>query len=299
MLAAHEAIMRTDTMCSVNDIGHNRHMALEHDRFLQGIETEGGRLGAVPIDALNAPVPMLEGWTVERVVRHVGKIHRWVTGLLNAPVDADPNALAASAPPFPKGPACLDDYHVALNEMLDAFAARDPNQPVASFIGASDVAFWARRQAHELGVHRVDATDALHALHGQPSAALDPTLAADGIDEWLTIFVATRHNQRGGVVPDSLRNTTFVFEPLRADGNEALARLRLQYDEIGRPHVGVVPDVPTASAQVDRGYVPGAVTFRGPAETLFLTVWRRRPLETVTIVGDDKTAKLLVDTMRF
>lgn len=299
MLAVHEAAMRNDTVCSANDIGHNGHMALEHSRFLQGIESEGGRLGALPVDALNAPVPMLDGWTGERVVRHVGKVHRWVTGLLNAPADTDPNALAAAAPSLPKGPACLEAYRDALCEMLDAFAVRDPNQPVASFIGASDVAFWARRQAHELGVHRVDATDALHALRGLASEALDPALAADGIDEWLTVFVETRHDQRGGVVPDSLYNSTFVFEPLATSGDDVLARLVLHYDEIGRPTVGTARDEFDVSEQIDRAEVPDAITFRSPAETLFLTVWRRRPLESATILGDDKMAELLIDTMRF
>jgi hypothetical protein len=53
--------------------------------------------------------------------------------------------------------------------------------PAAPKVAAS----WARRQAHELAVHRMD----LEAAAGVPRAPLDPALADDGVDELLSIVV--------------------------------------------------------------------------------------------------------------
>jgi hypothetical protein len=46
-------------------------------------------------------------------------------------------------------------------------------------------ASWARRQAHELVVHRMD----LEAAAGVPHAPVAPDLAEDGVDELLTVVV--------------------------------------------------------------------------------------------------------------
>jgi hypothetical protein len=46
-------------------------------------------------------------------------------------------------------------------------------------------ASWARRQAHELVVHRMD----LEAAVGIPHAPVDADLAEDGVDELLTVVV--------------------------------------------------------------------------------------------------------------
>ncbi|HEY0400493.1 MAG TPA: hypothetical protein VGD09_00640, partial [Blastococcus sp.] len=44
---------------------------------------------------------------------------------------------------------------------------------------------WARRQAHELVVHRMD----LEATAGVPHAPVDPVLAEDGVDELLSVIL--------------------------------------------------------------------------------------------------------------
>jgi hypothetical protein len=53
--------------------------------------------------------------------------------------------------------------------------------PAAPKIAAS----WCRRQAHELVVHRMD----LEAAAGVPHASIDRELAADGVDELLSVIV--------------------------------------------------------------------------------------------------------------
>ena len=71
------------------------------------------------------------------------------------------------------------------------------------FAGPTTAAFWFRRQAHETAVHRWDAQRAATPSSVDP---IDATLAADGVDEWLEVFVP-RFLARTGV-PDDLVGAT-------------------------------------------------------------------------------------------
>lgn len=249
---------------------------------------EGTRLAAMPAELIDAPVPTVPGWTLERVVRHTGKVHRWVTALLSAPPDAaaDADTLAAAAPGLPRGADCLPAYRAALDELVVALRASDPDRPVASFLAVGDVAFWARRQAHEVTVHRVDAADAVRAAGGPAPAPLDPTGAIDGIDEWLHVFVATRHAQRGAVFDDGLRGKRVA---LAIDGTP---RWAVEFSEDGT-RSDVTPIDATAPASTV------ATTIDGSAADVFLTCWRRRDLGSVRVVGDRAVATALHETLRF
>ncbi len=61
-------------------------------------------------------MPSVDGWTVERVVRHVGKVHQWVVNILAGGRYVDITEAAAAAPGLPKGADCLPAYR----ETLDA-----------------------------------------------------------------------------------------------------------------------------------------------------------------------------------
>ncbi len=251
-------------------------------RHLELLRVEGERLAAVPADALDATVPTLEDWTVERVLRHTGKVHRWVAKTVAAGPDGD---LSTPLESLPRGPDCLPAYREALDEVLGALARHDPEEPTITFAGPGTVAFWARRQAHEVAVHRVDAADAIGAAGGAGPDPLAVDGAADAIDEWTSLFLGTRWGQRVGEVPDDLVGRTVHIhgtdDPAPADGAEWL--LTFTADGI---------DVETVHAK-------GDVALRGPAEDLLLTLWRRRPLATVDVFGDDALARRVLDLARF
>lgn len=242
-------------------------------------------MAALDPELLAAPVPGLDDWTLERVVRHLGRVHRWVTGLLAAPADADPAAVAGAAPSLPRGQACLDAYGEALAEMLAAFDRADPDRPVASFAGPADVRFWARRQAHEVAVHRIDAQDAVHAAGGSSPDPLDPASSADGVAEWLEVFAANHRLSDGS--PLLGRSFGFVATDPTVDPAPTGWLLRYHADGTGASVVSGTGD----SDGVD-------ATLAGPAGTLLLALWRRRALGDVTVTGDSALAAALVDTIR-
>lgn len=255
---------------------------MDSHRHLELLLSEGERLAAMPADALDAPVPSVPRWTLQDVVRHTGKVHRWVTGMLLAgPEGTPPTELIG----LPKGPDCLPAYREALEEVLAQLASHDPDQPVLTFDGVQPASFWHRRQAHEVAVHRIDAADAVAAAGGPPPEPLAVDGAADGIDEWARFFLARRWNQRFGPFPPELAGRTIHIhgtdQPAPDDGAEWL----LTFGD--------------GTVAVEAAHAKGDVALRGSAEDLLLALWRRRPLADLDVIGDDLLADRLLDLARF
>lgn len=257
---------------------------MEPSRHLEILQTEADRLATIDPSMLGAAVPSLEDWDVERVVRHVGKIHEWVLGMLRL----EPGQGMADAPApvgLPKGPDCLPAYRAVADELIAHLEGDDPARPCLNFAGAGDVAWWMRRQAQEVSVHRVDAMDAVQAAGGPAPEPISADAAADGIDEWARFFLAVRWGQRFGELPEGLAGHTVHIhgtdDPAPSDGAEWL--LRFGADGIA----------------VEATHAKGDVALRGPANDLLLALWRRRPLGTLDVVGDAAVAERLLDVARF
>lgn len=256
---------------------------------LDAVRREGNRVATLPIESLDAPVPGLADWNVERVVRHLGKIHNWVANLVAAGPGADLGAVAGASATMPKGPDCLPAYRDAHEGMLAALEACDPDQPVTTFVGEDTVAFWCRRMAHELAIHRIDADDAVHAVGGPEPRPLDPTTALDGVDEWLHVFVASRGGDPAGDAHGRLGGAELVLEATA--GDHAPARWRATFDAAAERCSIAGYDASASQPAPD-------ATLTGPSDALLLVCWRRRPIETVAVSGDPSAAQALIERMR-
>lgn len=253
---------------------------MEHTRHLEVLLAEGHRLAAVPPEALDAPVPSVPGWTLEHVVRHTGKVHRWARAALAEGPHADMAEVSSRVTSLPHGADALTAYAEALAGLHDMLSTLDPDEPAASFVGPVTARFWQRRQAHEVTVHRVDAADAVHAAGGPAPAPVPVDAAADGIDEWAHVFLATRWQQRFGAFPTDLEGRSVAL--LGADAD-----------------VGLVLAFDGGRVTVDEGAPTADVTLRAPVELLLLTLWRRRPLTSVEVVGDRSVAERLHEIAAF
>lgn len=243
-----------------------------------------GLVAALEPDVLGAPVPTLEDWNVERVVRHLGKIHGWTLGML----ELEPGQSMGDAPPvapMPKGGDCLPAYREAADALLARLDSEEPERPCVNFSGIGTVSWWMRRQAQEVSVHRVDAQDAVHAAGGGAPDLLAADGAADGIDEWARFFLAVRWAQRVGTLPEGLAGHTVHIhgtdDPAPADGAEWLLTFGLD------------------GVEVEATHAKGDVALRGPANDLLLALWRRRPLASLDVIGDRTFAERLIDATRF
>ncbi len=175
---------------------------------------------------------------------------------------ADPSGERAGAGTPPEEWAELLDWWAEQRTgLFEAFAA-GPDAPawMPFRLFPPTAASWARRQAHEAAIHRVDAELAL----GPETVGFDPEFAADGIDELLAWLLPSR--------PDGWTSGATTGEVLvhAADAGRVWT-VRLE--------PGAAPVV-QAGAAVPAGFEAGA-TIAGTADSVYRAVWGR-PSRAVT-----------------
>ena len=136
-------------------------------------------------------VPSCPGWDMRELLRHLGMIHLWAAGHVVERRDPSFNELADREEAWPELAVFwpedeeLVDWYLATNANLVSVLESAPIDVDAwTFLPApSPRAMWARRQAHETGIHRFDAENAAGIASG-----FDPEFASDGVDEILSGF---------------------------------------------------------------------------------------------------------------
>ena len=223
-------------------------------------------LDAARASGLDACVPTCPGWRVRDLLAHVHYVHRWATayvaGALTEMVpEPDETELLAGAPPDHALLASVEEGHLAL---VRALAGAPADVRCWTFLPApSPLAMWARRQAHETAIHRVDAELAA----GRSPAAFDPGFAADGVDELLFGFL-------GRAQPPAEEEEEEEEGVLGTIGLEASDRperwnLRLMTDRVETTHA-----ITGCELQV-----------RATAADIYLLLWNRPPLSEPDITG--------------
>jgi uncharacterized protein (TIGR03083 family) len=194
---------------------------------------------------LDSPVPTCPGWTVERLVDHAGKVLRMVGKVVETGGPVDGRTL----PKPPAGPLVVQWFSEMAASTVAALSALEPSDELWNWAGAPPVAaFWYRRMAHEMAVHGTDA-----ALAGGRTPAIDPALAADGIDELLTVLIQAKVALGGAAV-------------------EGLGSLHIHCtDTEGEWLAAPAGD----SLEVTRTHAKGDAALRGPAADLLLRLYNR------------------------
>ncbi|MCP2261690.1 TIGR03083 family protein [Streptoalloteichus tenebrarius] len=237
---------------------------MEHADFVREIRTQSEALRAAAVAAgPDAPTPTCPGWDVRRLVDHIARVHAWVAE--NVATGDPENPRPAPTPPGEWSTLLgwWDDYR---GRMLDTLAASDPTAPawVFSPVATPEVGFWARRQAHEAAIHRLDAEHALAVAEGgprsEPDVAFPAEFAADGVDELLVRILPShvttwaQSRLRGSVLfhavdvgrawlvrlePEQFPQTTHHFEGLDADASVVGNADAVYRAAWGRPHHAV------------------------------------------------------------
>ena len=156
----------------------------------------------------------------------------------------------------PEGAAVGDRLEAGAEALATKLEATDPATPCWTWVPFDHtVGFWARRTAQETAMHRWDAQNTSGAAD-----ALEPDLAVDGIDEYVTLVPYFR----GRRFPDS--------GSVHLHSTDAPGEWFLQFDG-ERMHV-------------TREHSKGDVAVRGPASDLLLVLYGRKPTEAVDVFGD-------------
>jgi uncharacterized protein (TIGR03083 family) len=229
-------------------------MTMDPHEHLAALRLESERFGLAARGPLGARVPSCPEWSLGDLVWHLAGVQWfWSQVVRTQAVDRE-----GIEPPVDRPdeelPSWFDDVSAGLTEALE-FA--DVSTRVWSWAGGQqDIAWVARRQAHEAAVHRWDAQRAI----GEPEpVAAD--LAADGIDEFFEWMFGPE---------DAMGLDGAVAVRLAPSDGERSWVMRV---EDGRRELGV--DVATAD-----------VTARGSTSDLLLLLWRRLTPDDIQVEGD-------------
>ena len=236
---------------------------METAEFVEILDGEGRLLFlAAEAAGTDAKVPTCPQWQVRDLVRHTGMVHRWAAAFVaEGHISYHPDG----GLPDLDGDELLAWFREGHRHLVGTLSSAPPDVRCWHFLPApSPLAFWARRQAHETTVHRIDAEGA----RGGTPAKIAPAFAADGVDELLRGFHA---RSRSKVRSDEPR----VLRVRATDADDAVWTVRLSQK----------PPVATRDAAGDAD-----CEVTGPAGQLYLALWNRLPFPKVT--GDAAVAAL-------
>jgi uncharacterized protein (TIGR03083 family) len=230
------------------------------------LEIEGQRLAAAARrGSLAAPVPTCPGWTLRDLVRHIGGIHLWARTIVSEARNRPFDPYAQLEGNWPADSDLIDWFARGHAALVQALRSAPADLACFAFLPApSPLAMWARRQAHETGMHRVDAESATGAV--TPFAT---DQAIDGIDELLLGFMA-----RPGQKLKASEGKTLVLSTADADAHWLI--------RIGPEEPVVTRD---DSAKVD-------CRVAATASDLFRLVWNRQTPDAVALTGDPSVWEL-------
>jgi uncharacterized protein (TIGR03083 family) len=237
---------------------------------------------AVASSDMSARVPSCPEWTTYDLVCHIGNVHSWAATI----VETGRRAVEQNDEPHSRRPRVVSEWYAAKAEDLyEVLRTADPGKPCWNFaFDQGGAGFWQRRQLHETTVHTVDLFDA-----GGRQLEIDPEVAADGIDEVLTVFLHRMHH-RGYpatltaplclVATDVDRAWTVTPRAVVTDPSAGVpAQPRGSSSEAAPALIEGPPRV------VDRRH-PQADQVAAPADVLYCVLWNRRHADDLTLNGD-------------
>jgi uncharacterized protein (TIGR03083 family) len=233
---------------------------MELDDYLPVLQKTNARFADAAAEAVlargwSAPVPGCPGWRLNDLVWHLAEVQHFWAWVVRTSPQ-DPSG-------YPRPPRHPDDELLGFvaaqsAELETMLAGADPAQRVWTWAPQQNVAFVLRRQVHEAVVHTVDVEQVLGDVRPIPA-----DVGLDGLDEWLEVLVPSAH-------PDG-----------------------------PPPHAHPVV-LHAVDADAERTLFPGSRPFpiavlTGTAGDLELAVWRRVPLEVLTVEGDAIQAAAMIE----
>lgn len=236
------------------------------DQYLNAVQSETALLATAADEAgPDAHLPSCPEWVMRDLIHHMGEVQRWsaavVRGAITNPAELPPDFLGA----LPDDNALIDWLNAGATALIAALRDADPDLVCFRFLEDPPPSrlFWARRQAHEVGIHRLDAEEALLRNSG-----FTADMAADGIDELLTGFAPRKRT------------------PLRSD---VPRRLLIAPDDSPTAWLVNISDQPVATSRLavaDASASTADCSVGGASSDIYEALWNRRDTEGLSIDGD-------------
>jgi uncharacterized protein (TIGR03083 family) len=227
---------------------------MDHQDYLDAIRHESAALAdAAAAVVLETPVPTCLDWDMAHLVTHIAQVQQWARLIVATHATERPPRSALPTPPERAG--LIRWFREATQDLLETLTTTDPATPVWTWTNERRAAYWARRQVHEVAIHRWDAQHATGAA--QPIAT---ALATNGVDELLEMLPFVPGERKGAGETVHLHCTDTP--------GEWLVRLG------------------TGGLEVERAHAKGDAAARGRASDLDLFLWGRLPVDGLEVFGD-------------
>jgi uncharacterized protein (TIGR03083 family) len=252
---------------------------------------------AVATADMRAAVPTCPGWRVIDLVKHLGNVHARTATIL----ETGQRAPEQNDRPRSSRPRAVSGWYLGkAGDLYEVLRHTDLTEPCWNFAFGSGVkAFWSRRQLHETTIHQVDldlasgrgAVDGSGIVGPLP---IEPAVAADGIDEVLTVF-AHRMHSRGHAArlerPLAITATDTGDHWLVAPQPRRTSSPQLPAQATGSVAESVHPLPPSVERRrVSAEAVQDRVT--GTADVLLRLLWKRLPVDDREVHVDGDAARV-------
>ncbi len=243
------------------------HPAAAHLDQLAAIADSSRGLADAAEGNLGAPIEHCPGWSVADLVAHLTDVQWFWATIAAGPLVEPPSH--EDRPARVTDEELVSTLRAGADRLVTVLAAADPAAPAWTWAPAAQtVGFIRRHQVQEAAVHH---WDAVHAAGG--TLALDPAVAVDAIEEFLTYSVSS---------------PTDPAEPSRPP---LAGQLMLRASDVDA--VWTVTDAdPPGTVQFHRGSGDGAPAVSGSAADLLLWLYQRVEL------GLDDGTRPLVQRLR-
>ena len=238
-------------------------MSIDRAAYMEALRSDGEAIAAAGRRDIDAAVPSCPGWTMHKLLAHVGRVYRSVGR--HVAERATEMIPADEIPRPPEGDAIVEWFEEGHRFVSDALAGADPDDAVWTWTGESTMAFYFRRMAHETAVHRWDA----EAAFGVPGP-INSDLAADGVSELFEVVLPFAVGNWDMTLPDA----TLHLHRTDGDGEWLLA------NDGGR-------------IKVSHEHAKGDAAVRASGTDLLLLSWERIGLNSpgVETFGDADAAR--------
>jgi uncharacterized protein (TIGR03083 family) len=236
---------------------------MEVDDYLPVLRRTNARFAEAAAEAVlahgwGAHVPGCPDWRLRDLVWHLGEVQHFWAWIVRTRAP-DPSAYPELRRPADEELLAWQAAQSA--ELETVLAGAEPSQRVWTWAPRQDVAFVLRRQTQEAVVHTVDVEQVLGDQRPIPA-----DVGLDGIDEWLDVMVPA-------ALPD------------------------------GPPDHAHPVVLHAVDVDAERTLFPGTrpfpiATLTGNAGDLLLALWRRVPIEVLTVHGDAAGAAAMIGLVR-
>lgn len=212
---------------------------------------------------LDARVPGTPDWNLGELGIHIVDVQRWAARIVNVGEPGEPDI------PLPAPGEAADALAKSSTDLLKALDGADPDDPCWNFSTAPQTkAFWFRRQALEVSLHRWDAESAVSV----DPQHLDPAVAVDVIDEFIRIMLQRVIDREG-------LNLANITDDVHVHCTDT--------DGLGLPGEWTFA-VADGRLVVSNEHRKAAVAVRAPAPDVALFLYNRVPADNVEILGDSE-----------